>query len=98
MIVILLVLLVIAVGGLVAVLWLRRPDRWLNQRMARRVVVHTSDNQSIEGLLTSVAPDGLVLGAAIYLDSGAEPVQLGGDIWVPRNKVALIQIKEPTNG
>jgi hypothetical protein len=89
----LLAILVVVLIVLGIVLWLRRPDRWLAQRTTRRVVLHTTDSQSIDGLLMTVAPDGIVLSNAIYLDNSAEPVQMGGEIWVPRDKVAMVQIR-----
>lgn len=76
------------------VAWLgRRSERWLTQHLARRVIVHTTEGQSLEGLLTTNASDGLVMTAAIFLDSSTDPVQLAGTIWVPREKLAFLQIE-----
>jgi hypothetical protein len=66
------------------------PGGWLEERTARKVVVHTRDSRSIEGLLTTVAPDGLVLEAARYLEGDGVP--LGGVVWVPRDRVEFLQL------
>lgn len=67
------------------------PDGWLAGRLHRRVIVHTADERSIEGLLVGEWPDGLVLRAATYLETGAE---LAGEVWVPRRQVLFAQVSE----
>lgn len=69
------------------------PASWLDQKMARRLVVHTTDDRSIEGLLESVGPDGVTLRAARLM--GKPPVELGGEIWLPRETVAFVQTVPP---
>lgn len=64
---------------------------WLRKRRAKRVIVHTSDDQSIEGTVREVSCDGIVLTAALLVD-GAHA--LAGDVWIPRSKIVLVQ--QPT--
>lgn len=80
-----------SVDGELAELVSEPPDGWLSQRMHRRVIVHTADERSIEGLLAGEWPDGLVLRAATYLETGAE---LAGEVWVPRRQVLFAQVSE----
>jgi hypothetical protein len=54
------------------------------------VLVHTTQNTSVEGLLHVVAGDGVVLVGARWLDSGGN-VPMGGEVFVPRDQVALVQ-------
>jgi hypothetical protein len=61
---------------------------WLSRRRARRVLVHTTDNTTIGGLLRRVTRDGLVLAAARLVDEG---VDVAGEVWVPRPRVLMIQ-------
>ena len=62
---------------------------WLEEKTARRLVVHTTDDRSIEGLLEFVGPDGVTLRAARLM--AKPPVDLGGEIWLPRETVAFVQ-------
>ncbi|MDZ7732211.1 MAG: hypothetical protein U5R31_03085 [Acidimicrobiia bacterium] len=87
-------LLVGAVVGAVLIVgawWVRprlRRGTWLDRVVTARVIVHTTDGSSIEGLVRECAADGLVLGAARLLD---HDVDVSGDLWVPRPKVAMVQ-------
>lgn len=66
------------------------PGAWLDRITARRVLVHLTTDDTIEGLLTTVADDGVVLSAATYL--GNVTSSLGGDVWVPRAKIRMVQL------
>lgn len=63
---------------------------WLRRRKGRRVIVHClpPSDQSIEGLLTLVARDGLVLQGARFLEANAPAA---GEVFVPRDRVAFVQ-------
>lgn len=63
--------------------------RWVRQRLGQEIVVHTTEDDSYKGILDAEYTDGLVLRATTRL--GAEPVSLPGELFVPRDKVALIQ-------
>jgi hypothetical protein len=63
---------------------------WLEERLTRRIVVHTTDGQSVEGLLDRVVTDGLVLSTARYLDTNP-PTDLQGEIFLPRARVGFAQ-------
>jgi hypothetical protein len=69
-----------------ALVWQRS---WLRRRSGSRVVVHTTTDRSLEGTLVTVAPDGLVLVGARYLDA---EVDLGAEVYVPAERVAWMQV------
>ena len=74
--------------------WRRRaPSDWLGAAERRRLIVHTTDDRSIEGLVASAAVDGLVLSAARLLEK--TPVDLAGDVWVPKAKIVFVQAPPP---
>ena len=65
------------------------PTSWLETVTARKLIVHTTDDHSMEGLLVHTGPDGLLLDHAKLL--GDKPVDLGGRIWIDRAKVLMVQ-------
>lgn len=67
---------------------------YLKARLSARVVVHTTDRQSIDGVLREVAKDGVVLLNARYLDAPDGPEPLHGDVYIPRERVAFVQVRE----
>lgn len=74
----------------VALVAMRRPTRWLDQTVRRRVVVHTLDGETLSGLLLVVAEDGIVLDPA-QLHDAAEPTALAGGAFVPRGRIKFTQ-------
>lgn len=66
------------------------PGSWLDEVTARRILVHTTDDRSIEGLLLDVYPEEIVLKGAKLL--GREAVDLGGEVYLQRSSIALIQM------
>jgi hypothetical protein len=87
------VALVAVVGAVVVLLFAvhHRADRtgWLESVSGERLLVHTVDNQTIEGVLFAVLRDGLLLKAPRIVDDVT--VNVSGEVWVPREKVALVQ-------
>ncbi len=66
---------------------------WLKRRVRDRAIVYTTDDATFDGLLVTVADDGLVLfDAHIRSDDN---VRLAGEIYVPREKVRFIQVVAP---
>lgn len=65
---------------------------WLRHQLAHSVLVHTTSDQSIAGVLEEVARDGVILRAARFLDSSDAQVPLAGETFIPREKIALVQI------
>jgi hypothetical protein len=63
---------------------------WLEKATRRRLVVHTTDDQSIAGLLDTVGPDGILLRSAKLL--GSQGVELAGEVWVDRIKIRFVQM------
>lgn len=62
---------------------------WLRRRSGHRVLLHTVGNRSLEGTLTAVARDGVVLAGARYLD---DDLDLAKEVYVPREQVAWLQV------
>jgi hypothetical protein len=68
---------------------------WLEARTFTRIIAHTTDDKSIEGLLDHVGPDGITLRTAKLL--GNTPTEMAGEVWIPRSKVRFVQsVPEPT--
>jgi hypothetical protein len=64
---------------------------WLRRQLAHSVVVHTTTDASISGILEFQAHDGIVLRAARFLE-GSDQISLGGETFIPREKIALVQV------
>lgn len=67
--------------------WCRRPG-WVQRVRAERVLVHTVEGQTVEGVLREWSRDGLVLAAAHLVDHGTD---LAGEVFVARERVLMIQ-------
>lgn len=65
-----------------------RESTWLDAVTRRRLLVQTTDGQTIDGPLVRVDADGIVVGPARHADSGQS---LAGEVWIPRAKVAWVQ-------
>lgn len=68
------------------------PDtpRWLEQATHRRVLVHTTSDDSVEGILQLAAEDGLLLWGAQMVVKGNR-VKLDGEVFVPKGQVRFVQ-------
>lgn len=75
------------------VAWDRRD--WLARSIRRRVIVHTTDDRSVEGVLVAHDRAGVALASAAYLDAGPAPLALAGDLWLPRDRVRFVQVLTP---
>lgn len=62
---------------------------WIRHR-GRAVVVHTSDGQSLSGVLVRSWPAGLELRSARHEDAG---VDLAGSVLVPHARVVFVQVR-----
>jgi hypothetical protein len=69
--------------------------RWIKSRVGNRLLVHTTADDSIEGVLTLEARDGLVLEDADLLPAQGGRVELTGRVFIPRAHVRLIQEAPP---
>jgi hypothetical protein len=69
-------------------------SRYIAKLVHRRVTCHTvrPDDQSIRGLLTGAYKDCLVLSHAEYLVSEGAPIKLDGDVVMPRERVAYLEL------
>jgi hypothetical protein len=65
---------------------------WLDELTLETVIVSTTDGgPSIKGLKRAVHDDGIVLTQAALLEDESLSV-LNGDVFVPREKVLLVQL------
>lgn len=62
---------------------------WLHNLERRRLIVHSADGSSIEGLLDTEAPDGVVLRSSRLLGPGG--TEMAGEIWIPRAQILFVQ-------
>lgn len=63
---------------------------WLKEQTRSRVVVYTTESQVLDGVLHTVARDGIVLLDANVRSDG--DVTLAGFVYVPRDKVRVVQV------
>lgn len=66
-------------------------SRWLKRQTARPVIVSATEF-SVSGLLAEAADDGLLIRAAEVTRPGEPPVQVAGEVFVPRSQVLLVQV------
>lgn len=67
---------------------------WLDRVMKKRVVIHTKDDQSIEGTLMEQVEDGVILRAAKLLNPAGASTPMAGEVFVPRDNVAFAQLDD----
>lgn len=70
------------------------PNNWLERMLRRRVVIHTKDDNSLEGSLWETTDDGLILRAAQLLNANGAPTAMAGEVFIPRLNVAFAQLDE----
>ncbi len=58
--------------------------------LGRTVVIHTTGDRSIRGVLGRSYVDSIQLLSPAYLQD-AQPHDLGGEMWLPKDRVAMIQ-------
>lgn len=85
------ILLVVCFGTL-AVLTVMALRGWLPGRTLQSVTVHTTEDQTLQGILDTVSSDGLVLRAATFVGQ-ADEIPLSGFIFLPKAKVSFIQVE-----
>lgn len=73
---------------------LAEPNDWLHLVLKKRITVHTQDSNSIDGTLMESMDDGVVLRAAKWLNSGGPPTSMAGEVWIPRENIAFVQLDE----
>lgn len=67
------------------------PSRgWVEKKRRRQLLVHTTTDQTLRGVLLEESPDGLVLAGVEYL--GEKALTMAGQVFVPREKIAMIQL------
>jgi hypothetical protein len=69
--------------------------RWIKSRISTRLLVHTTSDDSVEGVLVIEARDGLVLGDADLLTADGRRIQIAGRAFIPRETVVMIQEAPP---
>ncbi len=71
-----------------------RDRNWLKRQTLTRLIVHTTDGQSLDGVLATVAKDGIVVDHAKLLD-GDNAHRLGGHVLVERERIGFVQVMAP---
>lgn len=72
-----------------SVVEIEEPAAWLERKIRHRIIVHTIDERSYEGLLEVTAEDGVVLVGTRMLTEGG--MQVAGEVFIPRSQVLFIQ-------
>lgn len=67
---------------------------WLSRVLKRKIIVHTRESQSIEGILWEQSRDGVILRAAKLLGENGTATSMAGEVFVPRENVAFAQRDE----
>ena len=67
------------------------PPSWLERVTRQNIIVHTTADQSISGVLMEQTPDGVILRAAKLLGEGGRETSMAGETWVPRERIAFCQ-------
>jgi hypothetical protein len=65
---------------------------WLDDLTLETVIVHVNDGPSLKGLKQAVYGDGLLLRDVMTLED--PPAMLNGVVFVPRERVVLLQLVE----
>lgn len=65
--------------------------RYLRRLVRGRVIVHTTDNRSLRGVLAAEYRDCIVLEAPEYLGEAGEPNELAGRAVILREKLSWLQ-------
>lgn len=63
---------------------------WWRRKVHDRVIVHTTDDRSLCGVLVAVYGSELVLGHAEYLHAAGREA-LEGEVAIPRDRIAFVQ-------
>ncbi len=69
-------------------------QQWLERVLKKKIVVHTRNDQSIEGVLMEQTRDGVILRAAQLLGSDGKRTTMAGEVFVPRENIAFAQLDE----
>jgi small nuclear ribonucleoprotein (snRNP)-like protein len=67
---------------------------WIDSVIQKRLIVHLKDGTTIQGSLSTVMKDGVILRAAAYLNPGSSATPMAGEVFIPRENVAFIQLDE----
>lgn len=80
------------IGALLATYgWTRVRPGFLARQPLVSVTVHLTTDQTIAGALAESGRDGLVLRAARFLDSSGETTPLGGELFIPADRINFVQ-------
>ena len=72
------------------------PVAWFQRMLRRKVIVHLTTDQSIEGVLMEQTDDGLILRAAKLLGEGSRSADttIAGEVHIPRERIAFAQFDD----
>lgn len=68
------------------------PREWLEAVLTKRIIVHLTNEVTIDGSLVAQYDDGIVLRAAKLMDGSPQGTAMAGEVFVPREKVAFAQL------
>lgn len=65
---------------------------WLTRQTRQRLILHTTADQTFEGILWETFPDGVLLrDAALVVGDKGQKTPLAGEVWIPRLTVLFVQ-------
>lgn len=64
---------------------------WLGAVTLRKIMLHLDTDISIEGLIAESSLDGVLLKTSILHAPDGKTTEMGGDTWVPRERIVFAQ-------
>jgi hypothetical protein len=86
------VLILVAVVALAQRAWRDYQAGQALPEPVRRVIVHTRDDRSFEGVDLHNGTDGMLLAAPKVIPDEGPPVDMMGDLWIPSSNIRAVQI------
>jgi hypothetical protein len=68
------------------------PAGWFERTQHRHIWIHTTDERTMRGYVKEVSVDGVLLADAEYLPDQGAPMPLGGEAFIPRERVNWVQV------
>ena len=69
----------------------RKKQNWIDKVSRSYVTVSTKSHQTYRGVLMENFDDGILLVSPAVIQDGGKQVQLGGDLFIPREQIMVIQ-------
>jgi hypothetical protein len=99
-VVIIVLVWLVVVSGLVVLfkLWLREDPKetpepsWWATAQRRQVLLHTTDDKTLRGLVQLVTDEGVLVAAPEWLDDSGVALPLAGEAFIPHERVRFVQL------